>query len=529
MRILSLQLQNYRCFESTGEILFSQAINLFVGPNNAGKSTILRAIYGIQQRNALRSEDRRLEQDTAQIKLTVLGDDVERLIPREQRQFKSKAQMEQELVGTRYEGLSISDDKFLDIVINFTNGGEPKISDFFQRLPQSEPEAFILPHLTNRRPNSLGSDVGRQYSERIDENRANLTAKVDRLVAPDHPAHGEYEAQCRAIIGFPIWTHENQQASGKRPGRQYGNHGTIGIESMGAGVLQLAGFIADLVTANEKVFLIEEPENDIHPTALKALCNLIGMSSRRNQFFITTHSNIVVRYLGASRDSRIHRVSADATTEIPTSSIAPVSDSWEERRDLLEELGYELIDIYLPNGWLILEESSAETIIKNFLIPMFTPNLQQRLGTVSAGGADKVQARAEALNQLFLYAHLAPVYQNRAWVYVDGDDKGREVLKKFQESPYREKWGDDHFRMFKKPAFEHYYPATFVEQVPHVLSMQDKKDRRQAKRDLLQEVVTWLKEDRERARQALEESAAEVIEVLQEIERTLINSQDQEG
>jgi hypothetical protein len=40
MKIHSLRLKNIRCFEDTGDLLFSSRFNIFVGRNNSGKSTL---------------------------------------------------------------------------------------------------------------------------------------------------------------------------------------------------------------------------------------------------------------------------------------------------------------------------------------------------------------------------------------------------------------------------------------------------------------------------------------------------------
>ena len=48
MRVTSLQLQNFRSFENMEPIELDQ-INVLIGANNAGKTSILRALYLIQQ------------------------------------------------------------------------------------------------------------------------------------------------------------------------------------------------------------------------------------------------------------------------------------------------------------------------------------------------------------------------------------------------------------------------------------------------------------------------------------------------
>ena len=51
---------------------------------------------------------------------------------------------------------------------------------------------------------------------------------------------------------------------------------------MGEGVTNILGLITDLCVAENNIFLIEEPENDIHPKALKALLDLIASKADAN-------------------------------------------------------------------------------------------------------------------------------------------------------------------------------------------------------------------------------------------------------
>lgn len=48
MKIAQIRLVGIRCFEDTGDLSLAQKFNLIVGQNNAGKSTLLRAILHLQ-------------------------------------------------------------------------------------------------------------------------------------------------------------------------------------------------------------------------------------------------------------------------------------------------------------------------------------------------------------------------------------------------------------------------------------------------------------------------------------------------
>ena len=173
---------------------------------------------------------------------------------------------------------------------------------------------------------------------------------------------------------------------------------------MGDGVAQMLALIADLLRAENKVFIVEELENDLHPHAIRALLDLAIEScrSRGNQFFISTHSNVVLRHIAAESDTKVFRTSLHlADDRIPDAEVTEVPNTADARRELLEELGYELFDAGLYKGYLLVEEASAEAVIRDYLIPTFVPELREKLRTVAAQGFDDAEIRFTNFARLF--------------------------------------------------------------------------------------------------------------------------------
>jgi predicted ATP-dependent endonuclease of OLD family len=85
---------------------------------------------------------------------------------------------------------------------------------------------------------------------------------------------------------------------GKLPGVSLEAGDQLYTTQMGTGVNNIISMIGYLAESDDKIFLIEEIENDLHPKAIKKLLNLIKESARDrgNQFFISTHSKIMCRY-----------------------------------------------------------------------------------------------------------------------------------------------------------------------------------------------------------------------------------------
>jgi hypothetical protein len=297
----------------------------------------------------------------------------------------------------------------------------------------------------------------------------------------------------------------------------------IPLKQLGTGVVQAAALIADLTLMREKIFLVEEPESDLHPKALRALLELIVESAKDgNQFFISTHSNIVVRCLGSQTDAKIFEISQDAPSPVPTSIVREVPATPEARLALLRTLGYELGDFELYDSFLILEESSAEYIIEEFLVPWFAPGLQGRLRTVAASGADDIEPRLSEFIRLLVFVHLQPVYKSRTWVLADGDEKGLKAIQSLKTK--FSSWPVNRFQNLSQGDFEYYYPKIFDDRTKAVLALIDTNVRRSEKAKLVRDVGEWLRKDPS-AKDALSESANEVIEALRAIEAHLASKE----
>lgn len=492
-------MQNFRSFVDSGVIDLGQ-INVIIGRNNSGKSSILRGLHLLQHG------------------LNEIYADV--------RVGSSQALVDLELENvpggwgwkSTFEGVSAtcSVTLFSPDRISGSIGGNV-VSPLrgqvqFQPIPPVEPEHFILPFLSKRKPSAYVEDVRDQQLREISLDFRTLAAKLQRLANPHYPKFKKYAEACQAILGFVVTAVSSK--GGLRPGVYLPDGATVFVDQMGEGVANIVYLLAALATSEDKLFLLEEPENDLHPTALKALLDLVVAGSASNQFVVSTHSNIVVRHLGSAPDNRLIRVVAEPLVLPTTARVEVVPPTPEARIAVLQDLGYSFDDFDLWDGWLILEESSAEKIIRDFLIPWFVPGLK-RVRTLAAGGVSKVEPVFEDLNRLVLFTHLMPAYTGKTWVRVDGDAAGAELVQKLK-SKYAS-WRSDCFAVFANEQFERFYPNEFAERVEVVLATQGKQPLRDAKRNLLLEVVNWLDEDEVRGRGALEESASQVIADLRDI------------
>lgn len=501
MHVLSLQLSNYRAYVET-EPIFLGPINVFIGANNAGKSSLLRAIYLLQDGSPNKSHlEVRHGAALPKVTMQLEGMEANAVFGRKKGEINSGT-----LTATIHPGA---------ILYEFRTGHEA--------LPASPmsavaPDHAVVPYLSKRKVVAYSEDVRLSLANSVTPDFANLSAKLSKLANPDYPASNKYREACKAILGFVVTAVPSP--NGQQPGVYLADGRSMPLDQMGEGVPNIVGLLADLAVSEGKIFLMEEPENDLHPTALKTLLNLIVESAKSNQFVVSTHSNIVARHLGATPDSRLYEVSAEHGSMPPASKVRLLRGT-SARLAALRDLGYSLSDFDLWDGWLILEESSAERIIRDYLIPWFAPRLS-RIRTLACRGSSTVEPTFADFHRLFLFAHMEQVYRDAAWVRIDGDDNGRRIVKELRDK-YTE-WAPDRFACFSEPHFERYYPAWFSSKVDEIFAnnKNDKQALRNAKKALLEDVIKWLDEDQKRASAALELSAAEVIRDLCAIEKQLL-------
>lgn len=503
MKITAIQLQNIRGFQNVPKTKVSKGINIFIGANNAGKSTLLNSIF-LLQRNTLSRNDITIGQSTGKVELFFSGS--------HQSLTNFTPQFHESIVFTLGSGQ-----------MNYALG-RGTLHNAFKRIPEMEPNNLIYPYLSKRKTVDYTDAINEANANSVSGNFLNLYSKIDRLVTPQfQPGNGQYVEACKNILGFEIST--LALGAGKKAVYFVHNIEHIPLTAMGEGVANILGLITDLCVAEDKIFLIEEPENDIHPKALKALLRLIIEKSESNQFFISTHSNIVMKYLGSVSDSKIFNVTnefKDSQREnLFVSEIKEISKNPEERRQVLEDLGYDFFDFDLWKGWLFLEESSAEIIIRDYLIDWFVKPLKNKIRTFSAGGTSSIIPKFEDFDKLFVFLHLEPTYKNKVWVLIDGGDEELKIISKMKDKYVKAGWRETNFSQFEQHNFESYYPVDFKGKVEEITKISDKQKRRQAKKDLLEEVKQWIAEDEPSAKEKFKESAREIIEKLKQINKEI--------
>lgn len=500
MKIEQIRLVGLRCFDDTGDLRLADKFNLIVGQNNSGKSTLLKGVLQLQGMGLDGKDVRPL---VANAWLSILLGDVR---PTDSFQVGGHQQP-----STRYSCA------FLGNGYNYNDYPIINVGVSQPIFHSTRPYHHLVPFIAKRKASGFSEAMNAGAFAQITGTLGNLYLNIDTLATAGHPYHEDYLSACQNILGLKITTQHS--AGGKVAGFYIDADNFVALDRMGDGVTEIVALITELCLARNKIFVLEEPETNLHPKGLKALLNLARASSEHNQFIIATHSNVVVRELGGEEESKVFGVYRDSDIPNSPSRVEEVERTPAGHMQLLRELGYEFTDFSLHEGWLFLEESSAEQIVRDILIPSFVPKLRGRLRTFSAAGVDNLEPTVAEFRRLITFVHLQPVYEGRIWVRADGDEAGVRVITKMQG--VFPNLGADALAYFEQPQFEHYYPVKFADAIVQTLAVTDKRQRRDAKAVLLNQVVEWTSNNADEAKVAWADSAVEVIKMLKAVAKKI--------
>lgn len=508
MLFYRLRVQDFQSIADSGELELGP-INLLVGRNNTGKSALLRAVYLFQEGAPQSKANIRLGANEAQVSLNFQNLPPSIILDPGEAMINDVDYLAGGL-------LELRDSRFGPSEISLKPDGDGRKTQIL-KWSAREPSNLIYPSLARRQQQYYQQQPTLENASTIYPQDSNLVSRVAGLATAQIPEAELFRNLCIDVLGFTVDVLlGNQQNQNQQLGIQVSRYTSIALESMGSGVSAVLGLLVSLCDAKNRLFLIEEPENDLHPQALKALLDAIVIASESNQFLITTHNSVVLTKLGAVPGTVVLQTASN-NLRLPSSKYTVVS-SPEDRLNALRQLGYELADFYLGVGWLIFEESSAERIIREWFIPWFAPALRS-LRTVAAKGTSRVSALAQNLGEMLVFAHLEQMYKYRAWVLVDGDESGKQVVEKLRTMFTT--WPEDNFTCWEEAEFESYYPSRFHSRVIDIRKTTGEQ-RQEMKKALLQDVLDWIDADPETARSEFEISATDVIAHLKRIEEHII-------
>jgi len=161
------------------------------------------------------------------------------------------------------------------------------------------------------------------------------------------------------------------------------NKKTIALSKMGSGIKTVLLVLLNLIVKpdieskkrDSYVFAFEELENNLHPSLQRRLYNYIREYSEKHSscFFLTTHSNVVIDAFGTYENSQLVHVINDGDKSISSTIL-----SYDGTKHILNDLGIKASDILQCNGVIWVEGPSDRNYLNKW-IEILAPELKEGL------------------------------------------------------------------------------------------------------------------------------------------------------
>ena len=210
------------------------------------------------------------------------------------------------------------------------------VAEFIGRWGFFDPNPFLL------RRDWTGLESGR-----FDHYGRNLGEKLYALKATSPAIFERIMEATRAVLGLPSAIEPRESEEGRfyfaqfEPGLQYPVH-QMGVSS---GTLRMLALMTALFAEPDTNLIgIEGPENYVHPAALASFVDYLLHARNRVQFMVTTHSPLLLDFLNKPEAVRVVRRSERGTSVVE-------GENPDNVRKALEASGFGLGAFYETKGF----------------------------------------------------------------------------------------------------------------------------------------------------------------------------------
>lgn len=322
--ICRLSIKNYGCIKDASFDL--SQLHAFIGPNDSGKSTILRAVSTL-----VRLASDRIQNDGEMRLLVESAKDPDFVIS-----IRYNDGQGYEIYATSHPRWAVDE---LILPKGKKIGRDPSRRGMFytMNLARSADLASLRARLKGVRMLRLDPDSLRapsrlipdhELSDLFSERGSGLAGVYDAIVNRDVESFLGVQAEARKLfptmhklqlrnVSSEMKTLEIELTDGKR----------VPAELMSEGLLYYLAFAALPYIEPTSMLLVEEPENGLHPARIAEVMRILKEISKTTQVLIATHSPLVVNELEPEQVSVVTRRPEEGTR------VTPVKDThnFEER------------------------------------------------------------------------------------------------------------------------------------------------------------------------------------------------------
>ncbi len=390
MRISKVRIVGFQSFKDSGEIEFSEGINLVVGQNNSGKSALLRTLRSTISNDPNRSPGNwktyMLPIPSVQIKYIVSGDEYKDMLIKnrlnviavphvaEIHNYTTELFLKKEIeMIYKIDSQQIAEVKFQGqenwtsiqyINLNYSDGnlafedGAPAVQynfpNSFKNMAYENTFYFAAERMTiGESPNShagrlsanannlpavlltLQGYSGDQF-KRLVEHLREIFSTVGNLSVG--PIEGRTEIEVR------VWPTESM------PRREL----SFPLNNSGTGVAQVIAILTAIMTIENAVIVIDEINSFLHPAAVKNLLRILQTEYSQHQYIISTHSPEVISFSNPSTVHLVKRSGYDST--VHKLNLNQVEDF----REVADHLGISMADVFAADNVIWVEGPTEE-------------------------------------------------------------------------------------------------------------------------------------------------------------------------
>ncbi len=399
MKLVRLRVRGFQSFEDTGDIEFVDGINLIVGQNNSGKSSLLRALQSSfaddRHRNPEKWGTHQLAAPVVDLVIKLRGDELRNGILRFGRQEIPVP-----------ESPTIADyvaDYYLDALwerhavhVNVTHGpgslfnpGKYPCHDGFDFGSGRPPRTLIaVPNagkvvggIAHNNQDSLAGlvsslwmedmfwfaperfavgECGNGYATRLSPNANNLPLVLQAMAGRQGDVFRKLVVHLRDIFSSVGNLSVAPTSGGQVEVRVWPTERMERVElsfplsQSGTGVAQVIAILTAVMTVEEAVIVIDEINSFLHPAAAKALLRILQTEYAQHQYIISTHAPEVVSFSNARTVQLVKRKGYKST--VARLDLADV----EAFRDVAGQLGVSMADVFAADRVVWVEGPTEE-------------------------------------------------------------------------------------------------------------------------------------------------------------------------
>ncbi|WP_327438718.1 ATP-dependent nuclease [Pseudomonas donghuensis] len=319
-------------------------INIFVGPNGGGKSTVLDMVRALKDFEFIKTVARENMRSTTAA-ISVIHFDNETWV--ESRPNKLSIQEFGAQISVNTPSLKYI---FLGSIFNNSSKPPPKLIYVLDK---------VKAEISFRNSNDEKGVSIQRVIDALNNDAKNLVGLAPNPLQHDQVIYGSPPSQTNAFkFNQPI-SHIRNGVLGVYLNDDLSQNNHIPMNMMPSGWRAFAGLVGWLNSLNDdQVCVIEEPEVHLHPTLQRLMVARVSeIANRKNlQLFISTHSAALIDISSwAVPDIRLFEVNGHALTELTSPAKA------------LAGLGIKPSDVFQANGVIWVEGASDRIYILHWL------------------------------------------------------------------------------------------------------------------------------------------------------------------